>query len=121
MDVGATNIIVKSNDKATDLTEPQSNNNTKNRLFLNRRSGRIGIPMRPWRGPLPRPRPVAITVLGDFFPIQSRSDLEYRAKENCPDKGDRPLILGHDELVLWAKSFGRPKLDLEVHRGDRVG
>jgi hypothetical protein len=30
------------------------------------------------------------------------------------------LILGHDELVLRAKSFGRPKLDLEVHRGDRV-
>jgi hypothetical protein len=76
--------------------------------------------MRPWRGPLPRPRPAAISVLGDYFPIQLQSNLEG-SKEDWTGKGNQSLILGHDELVvLRAKSFGRPTLNLESHRSDRV-
>jgi hypothetical protein len=75
--------------------------------------------MRPWRAPLPRPRPAAISVLGDYFPIQLQSNLE-RSKEDWSGKGNQPLILGHDELVLRAKSFGRPTLNLEAHKSDRV-
>jgi hypothetical protein len=74
--------------------------------------------MRPWRGPLLRPKPASVAVLGDFLPIQLQSDLENRSAGN--PKGNRPRILGHDELILWAKSFGRPSLNLEIHRGSRV-
>jgi hypothetical protein len=84
----------------------------------NRRLRRTGVPIRPWRRPLPRPRPATISVLGDFLPIQFQPDLETRLTEIPP--GKQSSILGHEELILRAKSYGRPKPNLESHRENRT-
>jgi hypothetical protein len=74
--------------------------------------------MRPWRGPLPRPRPALVVVLGDFLPILFQSDKEIQSLLN--PAGNQVSNLGQDELIMWARSFGRPMINLDLHRAARV-
>jgi hypothetical protein len=63
---------------------------------------------------VPRPNQAPVVLLGDFLPIQFQTDMENRSTRNL--KGNRSPILGHDELILRAKSYDRPSLNLEIRR-----
>jgi hypothetical protein len=79
---------------------------------INQWHGCTGVPMRPWRSP-----PVLVAVLRDCLPFPLQTELENRTFNLT---GNLRSILGHEDLILRAKSYGRPSLNLESHREDRV-
>jgi hypothetical protein len=106
-------IVIEPNPTDTGQTKHQAMGGSN----VNQWHGRTGVPMRPWHGPLPHPRPTPVVVLGDFLPFPLQTNLENRTFNPT---GNLCSILGHEDLILLAKSYGRPSLNLESHRADRV-
>jgi hypothetical protein len=117
MDLVQNKVIVEPTPTTAGLPELRATRRGKITIF-NRRLGHSGVPMRPWRGPLPRPRPAPVVVFGDFLPVPFQSDKEIQSLPN--PVGNRVSNLGQDELILRARSFGRPAINLDLHRAARV-
>jgi hypothetical protein len=104
-------------------------------------AGCRGTRIRPWRGPLPRPKPTLLSVLGDFLPRNlaeqsCQAISEEKSGLGSPGKKltsevislkktlDGPSIhvgSSQEQLRERAKLFGRPKLDLQAYRAKRLG
>jgi hypothetical protein len=104
-------------------------------------AGCRGTRIRPWRGPLPRPKPASLTVLGDFLPRNlteqaDRANSEEKSRSGSMGKKttaevtlgkktiDGPSIgvgFSQEQLRERAKMFGRPKLDIQAFRAERLG
>jgi hypothetical protein len=100
-----------------------------------------GTRIRPWRGPLPRPKPASLAVLGDFLPRNlaeqaGRAISEEKLRFGSTEKKitaevisgkktlDGPCIevgSSQEQLRERAKLFGRPKLDIQAFRAERLG
>jgi hypothetical protein len=91
-----------------------------------------GTRIRPWRGPLPRPKPALLPVLGDFLPrkltdqpcraiSEEKSGLGSPGKKSTLDGPSDHVGYSQEQLRERAKFFGRPKLDLQAYRAKRLG
>jgi hypothetical protein len=113
MDLEQDKIVIEPNSTDVGRLKHQATGGSN----VNQRFGCTGVPMRPWSGPLPHPRPASVVVLGDFLPFPLQTDLENGTTNPT---GNRYSILDHGDLIPLAKSYGRPSLNLESHRADRV-
>jgi hypothetical protein len=93
-----------------------------------------GVQIRPWRGPLPRPKPAPVMVLGDVLPkqfIDQLSCADQQLMKEMPEADKRRVTnvsstdvgVGVTQQVLQerAKCFGQPKIDLQQSRLKRLG
>jgi hypothetical protein len=93
-----------------------------------------GVWIRPWHGPLPRPKPAPVMVLGNFLPKQFVDQLscaDQQLMKETPEADKRRVTnvsstdvgVGLTQQVLRerAKCFGRPKIDLHQSRLKRLG
>jgi hypothetical protein len=132
-DHGNAKIIVRSSSQDIAGSPPALNNSLNTDKLRTAAGGRRGFRVKPWRGPLPRARPASVTVLGDFLPKH------FVDHHGCSDQVSKTpqaaclvsigtdigsctgAALSQTSLRERAKAYGRPKIDLKLTRGKRLG
>jgi hypothetical protein len=132
-DHGKAKIIGRSSPQDTTESPTVLNYSLKIDKMKAAAGGRRGFRVKPWRGPLPRARPAPLMVLGDFLPkhlVEHHCCSDQSSKTPQADGWESIGLntgpctgvgLSQNSLKERAKTYGRPRIDLHLSRGKRLG
>lgn len=86
------------------------------RSLLGSRPAARGVLIRPWKGPLPRPRPVQPVALASFWPETTKSTPAAAVASDA----DRDLVLEHAGVQTRVQPPGGDEPVMELHGGPQL-